>query len=64
MAYKEPMLFGQRKYDVEEAARHLQKAKELEEANTPVYQAALKYLEREHKSIGAVLGRALSRKRK
>jgi hypothetical protein len=58
-----PKLFGQNKYDVEDAARTLRKAKELEQTNSPLYQAALKYLAREQKSIGAILGKSIASKR-
>ena len=62
MAHKEPMLFGQPKYDVEDAARILRKAEELQQSNSVLHTAALKYLKMEQKSIGAVLGRAIRSK--
>jgi hypothetical protein len=60
---KEPKLFGENKYEVESAARTLREAEELAKANTPIYQAAIKHLKSQQTSIGAVIGKALARKR-
>ena len=63
MAYKEPMLFGHPKYEVEEAARTLKKSRELEKAKPDLYAAAIKQLKREQNAIGDVL-RAAKRSKK
>ena len=52
---KEPTLFGQPKYEVEDAARTLQKARELEMTKPVLYTAALKQLKRQQNAIGDVL---------
>ena len=60
---REPTLFGQPKYEVEDAARTLQKARELEKAKPALYTAAIKQLERQQNAIGDVL-RAAKRSKK
>jgi len=55
MAYKEPKLFGYPKYDVEEAARTLEKARELEKTKSGLYGAAVKYLQRKQLAIVDVI---------
>ena len=55
MAYKEPMLFGYPKYDVESAARTLEESRELEKAKPGLYAAAIKQLKRKQNAIGDVL---------
>ena len=59
---KEPTLFGHPKYDVEDAARTLRKARELEKSKPGLYQAAIKQLEREQAAIVDVI-RAARRSR-
>ncbi len=61
--HKHPMLFGQDKYEVESAARTLRESEEMAKANTPIYQAAIKHLKQQESSIGAVIMKALARKR-
>ena len=63
MAYKEPKLFGYPKYDVENAARTLEEARELEKAKPGLYVAAIKQLKRKQNAIGDVL-RAAKRAKK
>ena len=48
-------LFGEDKYEVEEASRTLTKARDLEKRKPKVYLAAIKYLEREQKSVADVI---------
>ena len=60
---KEPTLFGQPKYDVEDAARTLRKARELEKAKPALYLAAIKQLKREQNSIADVIRAAKKSKR-
>ena len=48
-------LFGQDKWDVEEAARTLSKARELEKSKPKVYVAAIKYLERQQRTVADVI---------
>ncbi len=60
---KESTLFGEPKWDVEEAARTLSKARELEKSKPKLYAAALKQLRREQNAIGDVL-RAAKRSKK
>ena len=60
---REPALFGQPKYEVEEAARTLQKARELEKTKPAIYAAALKQLTRTQNAIADVL-RAAKRSKK
>lgn len=52
---KEPTLFGHPKYDVENAARTLREARELEKSKPGLYAAAIKQLNREQNAIGDVL---------
>lgn len=61
--HKSPTLFGQDKYEVESAARTLREAEEMAKANTPIYQAAIKHLKQQKNSIGAVIIKALARKK-
>ena len=63
MAYKEPMLFGYPKYEVESAARTLEESRELEKAKPGLYAAAIKQLKRKQNAIGDVL-RAAKRSKK
>lgn len=60
--HKSPMLFGQDKWEAESAAKTLREAEELAKANTPIYQAAIKYLKHQQSSIGNVIMKALARK--
>ncbi len=48
-------LFGEDRWDVEEASRTLTKARDLEKRKPKVYLAAIKYLEREQKSVADVI---------
>ena len=59
---KEPTLFGYPKYEVENAARTLSEARELEKAKPGLYGAAIKQLERQRKAIVDVI-RAARRSR-
>lgn len=52
---KEEKLFGLPKWDVEEAARNLEKASELKKSTPKLYDAAIKYLGRRHTAIEAVI---------
>jgi hypothetical protein len=63
MAYKEPMLFGHPKYEVESAARTLEEARELEKSKPAIYAAALKHLKRKQNAIGDVLRAAKKTKK-
>ena len=63
MAYKEPMLFGYPKYEVESAARTLEESRELEKAKPGLYAAAIKQLKRKQNAIGDVLRAAKRSKR-
>ena len=60
---KEPTLFGYPKYDVEDAARTLEKSRELEKSNSGLYNAALKYLNRKQNAIADVIRAARKSKR-
>ena len=60
---REPTLFGQPKYEVEEAARTLRKSRELETTKPAIYAAAIKQLKREQNAIGDVLRAAKRSKR-
>lgn len=64
MAYKEPMLFGHPKYEVENAADTLSKARELEKSKPAIYAAAIKHLKRKQNAIGDVLRAAKKSKRR
>lgn len=55
MAVEEKKLFGQPKWDVEEASRTLSKARELEKSKPALYVAAIKYLERQQKAVADVI---------
>lgn len=55
MAYKEPMLFGFPKYEVESAGRTLSDARELEKSKPSLYVAAIKHLKRKQNAIGDVI---------
>jgi hypothetical protein len=59
---KRHLLYGQDKYEVENAARTLREAEKLAKENSPIYQAAIKHLKDQEKSIGSVISRALARK--
>ncbi|HEC65168.1 MAG TPA: hypothetical protein ENI23_07740 [bacterium] len=48
-------LFGEDKWEVEEAARTLTKSEDLETRKPKVYLAAIKYLERKQGSIAKVI---------
>jgi hypothetical protein len=63
MAYKEPMLFGYPKYEVENAGRTLEEARELEKTKPGLYGAAIKHLKRKQNAIGDVI-RAAKRSKK
>ena len=63
MAYKESMLFGYPKYEVESAARTLEESRELERAKPGLYAAAIKQLKRKQNAIGDVLRAAKRSKR-
>ena len=63
MAYKEPTLFGHPKYEVENAARTLEEARELERSKPDLYNAAIKQLKRKQNAIGDVLRAAKRSKR-
>jgi len=52
---KQEMLFGFPKYDVEDAARSLERARELEKAKPGLYKAAIKYLGRKQLAIADVI---------
>lgn len=60
---KEPTLFGYPKWDVENAADTLSKARELEKAKPGLYKAAIKQLERKQNAIGDVLRAAKKSKK-
>jgi len=60
---KEPTLFGYPKWDVENAADTLSKARELEKSKSGLYQAAIKQLKRKQNAIGDVLRAAKRSKR-
>lgn len=60
---KEEKLFGFPKWDVEEAARTLRKARELEKAKPGLYGAAIKQLEREQNAVADVIRAAKKSKR-
>ena len=51
-------LFGEDRWDVEEASRTLTKARDLEKRKPKVYLAAIKYLEREQRSVADVINAA------
>lgn len=61
---KEPKLFGQPQWDVEEAARTLSKARELEKSKPALYVAAIKYLEKQQKAVADVIRAAKKTKGK
>ena len=64
MACSEPKkLFGMDRYEVEDAARTLRKARELERAKPKLYVAAIKQLNREQNAIADVLQAARKSKR-
>lgn len=48
-------LFGQPKWDVEEASRTLSSARELEKTKPALYVAAIKYLERQQRTVADVI---------
>lgn len=48
-------LFGEDRWDVKEAARTLTKSRELEKTKPKVYLAAIKYLERQQRSVADVI---------
>ncbi len=48
-------LFGEDKYEVEDASRTLTKARDLEKRKPKIYFAAIKYLEREQRSVADVI---------
>ena len=56
-------LFGMDRYEVEEAARNLEKASELKKSTPKLYDAAIKYLQRKQTSIGGILQAARKSKR-
>ena len=56
-------LFGFPKYDVEDAARALRKAREMERLKPGLYRAAIKQLERDQNSISDVIRAARQTKR-
>ena len=60
---KQEMLFGLPKYDVEDAARTLERARELEKAKPKLYTAAIKYLGRKQLAIADVIRVARKSKR-
>ena len=53
--HEQPKLFGEDKYAVEDAARILTEARELETAKPKIFVAALKVLERRQRVIGSIL---------
>jgi hypothetical protein len=57
-------LFGFPKYDVEDAARTLERARELERAKPGLYGAAIKHLGRKQLAIADVIRAARQVKRK
>ena len=61
---KREMLFGFPKYDVEDAARTLERARELERAKPGLYKAAIKHLGRKQLAIADVIRAARNSKRK
>lgn len=63
MAYKEPMLFGYPKYEVEGAGRTLSDARELEKSKPGLYDAAIKHLKRKQNAIGEVIRAARKSKK-
>lgn len=52
---REEKLFGQPKWDVEEASRTLSKARELEKSKPTLYVAAVKNLKRQQAAIADVI---------
>lgn len=60
---KEERLFGHPKWDVENAADTLSKARELEKSKPDLYVAAIKLLERRQKAIADVIRAAARTKR-
>lgn len=48
-------LFGEDRWEVEEASRTLTKARDLEKRKPKIYLAAIKYLEREQRTVADIL---------
>jgi len=59
---REPKLFGQDKYEVENAADTLSRAHELESIKPEIYAAALKLLKKRQIAISAVLRASASKR--